>query len=153
MRSTVCHYLSFGFGLTAALTSLVAWNGGEPWLAAYVGLLTVLVSEITCWIWREVNPAPRRRRASVSSTQVPGSTQQARHVPLYAALVSDLGRAEAVRVRCECGRTEILTAEMLLATGVPPERKLTDLGRGMRCRRCEERGCAVVSVSRGRLVR
>ena len=153
MRTMIGHYLSLGFGLTAVVASLLVWNGGEPWLAAYTGLLIILVSEITCWIWREVNPAPRKRRASVRSTQVRGSTRQARDVPLYAALVSDLGPAEAVRVRCECGRTEVLTAEMLLATGVPRERKLTDLGRGMRCRRCEERGCALVSVSRGTLVR
>lgn len=153
MRAMVGHYFSLGFGLTAVVASLVVANGGEPWRAAYAGLSIILVSEITCWIWREVNPAPRKRRASVSSTQARGGTQQARHIPVYAASVSDLGPTEAVQVRCECGRTEVLTAEMLLATGVPGERKLTDLGRGMRCRRCEARGCALVSVARGRLVR
>jgi len=155
MRSMVGHYFSLGFGLTAVVASLAVGNGGEPWVAAYAGLLIALVSEITCWIWREVNPPPRKRPASVSATPVRGSTstQQARRVPLYAARVSDLGPTEAVQVRCECGRAEVLTAEMLLVSGVPAERKLTDLGRGMRCRRCEERGCALVSVSRGRLVR
>lgn len=153
MRSIVSHYFSLGFGLTAVVASLVVGDGGEPWLAAYAGLLIFFVSEITGWIWREVNPAPRKRRASVSSTQMGGRPQQARPVPLYAAQVSDLGPTEAVQVRCECGRTEVLTTEMLLAIGVRAERKLTDLGRGMRCRRCEERGCALVSVSRGRLVR
>lgn len=153
MRSIAVHYFSLGFGLTAVVAGLVVGNGDEPWLAAYAGILFVLASEITCWTWRKVNPAPGKRRSSVSPTQARGSTQQARHVPLYASQVSDLGPTEAVRVRCECGRTEVLTAEMLLATGVPAERKLTDLGRGMRCRRCEERGCALVSVSRGRLVR
>jgi hypothetical protein len=152
MRSMVGHYASLGFGLTATVAILVVGNGSQPWLAAYAGLLIALVFEIGCWIWREANPPPRKRRAGVSPTQARGSTQQARHVPLYAALVSDLGPTEAVRVRCECGRAQILTADTLLATGVPRERKLTDLGRGMRCRRCKERGCALVSVSREKLV-
>lgn len=159
MRSMVGHYFSLGFGLTAIGAGLLVGNGGQPWLAACAGVLTALVSEITCWIWREVNPPPRKRRAGVGSTQMRGggqqtrgSTQRARHVPVHAALVSDLGPTEVVLVRCGCGRAEVLTVEKLLTTGVPPERKLTDLGREMRCRRCETSGCAIVSVTRGKLV-
>ena len=151
MRSIVGHYFCFGFGLAAVVTSLAVGTGGQPWLAAYAGFLTVLVSEITYWIWRKVNPPPRKRRAGVGSAQVRRNTQQTRHVPLYAARVSDLRPTEYLRVRCECGRAEVLTSEMLLTSGVPPKRKLTDLGRGMRCRRCEERGCSLVSITRGRL--
>ena len=151
MRSMVSHYFSFGFGLVAVATSLVVGNGGQPLLAAYAGLLTSLVSEVTCWIWREVNPPPRKRRAGFGYAQVRRSTQQTRHVPLYGAHVSDLRPTEYVRVRCECGRAEVLTAEMLLTSGVPPKRKLTDLARGMRCRRCEARGCSLVSITRGKL--
>ena len=153
MRSMVGHYFSFGFGLAAVVTSLVVGNGGQPWLAAYAGLLTVLVSEITCWLWRAFNPPPRKRRAGIRYAQVRRSVQQTQKFPppLYAARVSDLRSTEYVRVRCECGRVEVLTAEMLSRSGVSPKQKLTDLGRGMRCRRCEERGCALVSITRGRL--
>src|SRR5579863_4648333 len=132
MRSMVGHYLSLGFGLAAVVVSLLLGTGDQPWLAAYAGLLFAMVCEITCWIWRKLNPAPRRRRAGVRPPQVRAGIQKAKHVPLYAARVSDLGPAEAVRLRCECGRTEILTAQTLSATGVSPERKLTDLGRDMR---------------------
>ena len=152
MRSMIAHCVSFGFGLAAVVTSLVVGNGGQPWLAAYAGLLTVLVFEITCWIWRAVNPPPRKRRTVVRFTQVRRSVQQTQKFPppLYAARVSDLRPTEYVRVRCECGRAEVLTSATLSRSGVSPKQKLTDLGRGMRCRRCEERGCALVSITRGR---
>ena len=152
-RSTVGHYFSFGFGLAIAVTSLAVGTGGQLGLAAYAGLLAGLVSEITCWIWREVNPPPPKRRVTVGYAQVRRNTPQTRNLPppLYAARVSDLRPTEYVRVRCECGRAEVLTVQTLLTAGVPPKRKLSDLGRRMRCRRCEERGCALVSITRGRL--
>ena len=153
MRSMIAHCFAFGFGLAAIVTTLVVGQGDQPWLAAYAGLLTVLVSEITSWLWRAFNPPPRKRRADVRYTQARRSVQQTQKFPppLYAARVSDLRPTEYVRVRCECGRAEVLTEEMLSRTGVSPKQKLTDLGRGMRCRRCEERGCALVSITRGRL--
>jgi hypothetical protein len=70
--------------------------------------------------------------------------------PLYAARISDLGPRELVRVKCACGHTELLTAAMLATAGVVPERKVLDLGARMRCRECDERGRAVVSVRWGR---
>ena len=52
-RSTVGHGFSFGFSVTVALTSLLVGKGDEPWVVAYAGLFTALVSEITCWLWRK----------------------------------------------------------------------------------------------------
>ena len=94
MRSTVAHYFSFGFGLAAFVTSLVVGNGGQPWLAAYAGLLTALVSEITCWIWRAVNPPPRKRREGVRYAQARRSVEQKQKFPppLYAARVQTFAR-------------------------------------------------------------
>jgi hypothetical protein len=152
-RSTVGHCFSFGFGLAVALMSLVVGKGDQPSVAAYAGLFTALVSEITCWLWRELNPPPRKRRQDLGSAQVRRHAPQMRKIPppLYAARISDLGPTEYVRVRCECGRAEVLTAKILLTTGVAPKQKVSDLGRRMRCRECEKRGCAIVSIRRGRL--
>ena len=153
MRLIIVHSFAFGFGLAVIVTTLAVGNGGQPWLAAYAGLLTALVSEIASWLWRAFNRPPRKRRAGVRYAQARRSVQQTQKFPppLYAARVSDLRPTEYVRVRCECGRAEILTAAMLSRSGVSPKQKLTDLGRGMRCRQCEARGCALVSITRGRL--
>jgi hypothetical protein len=59
-RSTLGHSFSFGFGLAVALTSLWVGNGDDLWAAACAGLFTALGSEITCSLWREVNPPPRK---------------------------------------------------------------------------------------------
>jgi hypothetical protein len=67
-------------------------------------------------------------------------------VPLYAARVSDLGPGDFVQVECSCGHTELLTAAMLTTAGVAPDRKILNLGTRMRCRECDERGRAVVSI-------
>jgi hypothetical protein len=141
------HSLTFGFGLAAALTSLVVGKSDQLQVAAYAALFTALVSEITCWLWCTVNPPPRKRRADLGSAQARRHAQRTQKVPppLYAARVSDLGPTEYVRVRCECGRAEVLTAKMLLMIGAAPKQNVSDLGRRMRCRACEERGRAIVS--------
>jgi hypothetical protein len=54
-----------------------------------------------------------------------------------------------VHVECACGHSELLTAAMLATAGVEPYRKVLDLGARMRCRECDERGRAAVSVSWG----
>jgi hypothetical protein len=72
-------------------------------------------------------------------------------VPLYATRVSDLGAGDFVRIECPCGHSELLTAAMLTTAGVAPDRKVLDLGGRMRCRECDERGRAVVSIRWGRL--
>jgi hypothetical protein len=67
-------------------------------------------------------------------------------VPFYAARVSDLGPSDFVLVECICGHTERLTAAMLTSTGVKPDRKVQELGSRMRCRECDEKGRAVISI-------
>ena len=67
-------------------------------------------------------------------------------VPFYAARVSDLGPCDFVYVDCACGHTERLTAAMLTTAGVGPDCKVQDLGSRMRCRECDERGRAVISI-------
>lgn len=67
-------------------------------------------------------------------------------VPLYDARVSDLGPGDFVRVECPCGHTELLSAPILATAGVAPDRKVLDLGSRMRCRECDKRGRAAVSV-------
>ena len=67
-------------------------------------------------------------------------------VPFYAARVSDLGPGDFVQVECACGHTEPLTAAMLMTAGVGPDEKVQDLGSRMRCRECDEKGRAVISI-------
>ena len=67
-------------------------------------------------------------------------------VPLYAARIADLGPNDFVHVECACGHTELLTARTLETAGVGSEQKVADLGKRMRCRECDERGQAVVSI-------
>jgi hypothetical protein len=69
-RSTTGHCFSFGFGLAVAVTSFAVWNGDQPWVVAYAGLFTALVSETTCWLWRVVNLPSRKRRADLRFAQV-----------------------------------------------------------------------------------
>jgi hypothetical protein len=66
--------------------------------------------------------------------------------PLYDARISDLGPGDFVRVECLCGHIELLTAAMLATAGVTPDSKVLDLGDRLRCRECDERGRAVVSI-------
>jgi hypothetical protein len=66
--------------------------------------------------------------------------------PLYDARISDLGPGDFVHVECACGRSELLTAAMLATAGAAPDRKVLDLGQRLRCRECDARGRAVVSI-------
>jgi hypothetical protein len=67
-------------------------------------------------------------------------------VPFYAARVSDLGPGDLVQVECLCGHTERLTGAMLTTAGVEPDEKVQGLESRMRCRECDERGRAVISI-------
>jgi len=69
-------------------------------------------------------------------------------VPFYAARVSDLGPGDYVQVECACGHTERLTAAMLTTAGLGPDEKVQGLERRMRCRECDEKGRAVISIRR-----
>jgi hypothetical protein len=67
-------------------------------------------------------------------------------VPFYAARVSDLGPGDFLRLDCACGHIERLTAAMLTTAGVAPDSKVQDLGYRMRCRECDEKGRAAISL-------
>jgi hypothetical protein len=66
--------------------------------------------------------------------------------PLYDARIGDLGPGDFVHVECACGHTELLTAGMFATAGVASYRKVLDLSNRLRCRECDERGRAVVSI-------
>ncbi len=68
-------------------------------------------------------------------------------VPLYAARIADLGAGDLVQIECACGHVTLLTVPMLATAGVAAEQKLTDLSARLRCRECDVRGRAVVSVN------
>ena len=70
-------------------------------------------------------------------------------VPLYATRLEDLGPGDLVQLECGCGHAELLTAAMLATAGVKPSDKLLDLAPRLRCRECDVRGRAVVSVRWG----
>ena len=67
-------------------------------------------------------------------------------VPLYAARIADLGAGDLVQIECTCGHVTLLTAPMLATAGVAADEKLVDLSVRLRCRECDARGRAVVSV-------
>ena len=70
-------------------------------------------------------------------------------VPLYAARIEDLGPGDFVRVECiACGHDELIPHSSLLhglrlPRYTPP---LLDLEPRLRCRECDARGKAVVSI-------
>jgi hypothetical protein len=69
---------------------------------------------------------------------------------LYAARVSDLGASDVVKAEClECGHTEWLTGSMLLTAGLKPFTPILDLETRLRCRECDARGRALVTVRWG----
>jgi hypothetical protein len=67
-------------------------------------------------------------------------------VPLYAARIADLGTGDIVQIECVCGHVTLLTAQMLATAGAAAEQKLVDLSARLRCRECDERARAAVSI-------
>jgi hypothetical protein len=67
-------------------------------------------------------------------------------VPLYAARITDLGAGDLLQIECACGHVTLLTAQMLAAAGAAADQKLVDLSARLRCRECDARGRAIVSV-------
>lgn len=69
-------------------------------------------------------------------------------VPLYDARVDDLTAGDAVIVECAaCGHTTVIPPSGLLqGLRLAPTAKIVDLAPRMRCRACDVRGKAVVSV-------
>jgi hypothetical protein len=68
---------------------------------------------------------------------------------LYAARLEDLRPGDLVQFECVCGHAELLTAAMLSTAGVKPSDKFVDLAPRLRCRECDQRGRAVVSIKWG----
>jgi hypothetical protein len=70
-------------------------------------------------------------------------------VPLYAARIQDLGPGDFVKVECvACGHVELLAPGKLRIKGLalPPYTPVLDLEPRLRCRECDARGKAVVSI-------
>jgi hypothetical protein len=67
--------------------------------------------------------------------------------PLYAPRIEDLGPGDFVQVDCaECSHTGLLAPTFLSRLGLSPEDKVLDLQDRVRCRNCDMRGQAVVSI-------
>jgi hypothetical protein len=68
-------------------------------------------------------------------------------VPLYAARVSDLKPGDFVQVECVCGHDEMIPAAALTqGLRLRPDDRILDLASRLRCRECDEKGKALVSV-------
>ncbi len=70
-------------------------------------------------------------------------------VPLYAARLEDLKPGDLVQLECACGHAMVLTPAMLATAGAKPSEKIVDLESRLRCRECDARGKAVVSIQWG----
>jgi len=69
-------------------------------------------------------------------------------VPLYAARIEDLGPGDFVNVECiACGHSELIPASGLLqGLRLPAYTPVLSLEPRLRCRECDARGKAVVSI-------
>jgi hypothetical protein len=71
-------------------------------------------------------------------------------VPLYAARVSDLRPGDFVRVECVCGHDEMIPAAVLTqGLRLAPDERIVDLAPRLRCRECDVKGRAEVSIRWG----
>jgi ribosomal protein S27E len=74
-------------------------------------------------------------------------------VPLYAARIEDLGPGDFVSVDCAaCEHTGLLAPAFLDRLGLSPQNKVLDLTDRVRCRNCDARGRAVVSIKRAKSI-
>ena len=71
-------------------------------------------------------------------------------VPIYAARIEDLGLGDYVQLECTCGNLTLLAPQMLLRLGRKPDEKVLDLQSRLRCRECDARGRAIVSIKWGK---
>jgi hypothetical protein len=69
-------------------------------------------------------------------------------VPLYAAHIEDLGPADFVKMECAACGHDVLIPPSALPQGLrlPPYTVVRDLEPRLRCRECDARGRAVVSI-------
>jgi hypothetical protein len=68
--------------------------------------------------------------------------------PLYAARIEDLGPADFVKLECAaCGHDVLIPPSALLqGLRLAPATHVLDLQPRLRCRQCDARGKAIVSV-------
>jgi hypothetical protein len=67
-------------------------------------------------------------------------------VPLYAARVCDLKPGDFVVIECECGHDGLIHPAALPTLGLQPHERIADLAPRLRCRECDGKGKAVVSI-------
>lgn len=69
-------------------------------------------------------------------------------VPLYSARIEDLKPGDTVVIQCEaCGHTVAIPHTGLVhGLRLPPAEKVLDLAPRLRCRECDARGKAIVSI-------
>jgi hypothetical protein len=69
-------------------------------------------------------------------------------VPLYAARIEDLGPGDFVKTECAaCGHDTLIPVSALLqGLRLPPSTLVLDLEPRLRCRECDARGHAIVSI-------
>lgn len=69
-------------------------------------------------------------------------------VPLYAARIEDLGPGDFAQVRCiVCDHDELIPKSSLLqGVRLLPSTLILDLEPRLRCRQCDVRGKAIVSI-------
>ena len=65
---------------------------------------------------------------------------------LFEARLEHLGPGDLVQVECVCGHVEMLTATMLASAGVQPYENIQGLRYKLRCRECDAKGKAIVSI-------
>src|SRR5271156_2289006 len=68
-------------------------------------------------------------------------------LPLYSARLSDLKPGDFVIVECtSCGRDGLIHPAALPSLGLGPNERIVDLAPRLRCRGCDARGKAVISI-------
>jgi hypothetical protein len=74
-------------------------------------------------------------------------------VPLYAARIIDLKPGDFVLVECgACGHADLIPPAALPSLGFGPDERIVDLAPRLRCRDCDAKGKAVVSIRWGRSI-
>jgi hypothetical protein len=72
-------------------------------------------------------------------------------LPLYSARVGDLKPGDFVIVECtSCGHDGLIHPAALTSLGFGSNERIIDLAARLRCRECDARGKAVVSIKWGR---
>lgn len=71
-------------------------------------------------------------------------------VPLYSARIEDLRSGDLVIVECgACGHDGLIHPSALPSLGLGPDERVVDLAPRLRCRECDLKGKAVVSIKWG----